>query len=407
MFKCIIFLNTYRGCVLLKKIDNKFNNTISNKIKENLILGSLLIIIYFSLLNIKYFFAGFENIINILNPFIIGFAIAFVLNLPMKLFEAKIFSFFDSKKYVKYRAFKRPLSILTTFIFVIGLIIALLLFVIPQLVSSISNLLETVPGHIKTFEKAINEYLLTNQMSTEILDKIYSSLMSTWKEILKVSGQLLTNSLSGILNTTKNITNGVVNFFLSIVFSIYMLASKETLIRHIKKFIYAFLKRPVAEKILRISRLTNLTFSKFITGQCIEAIILGTLCFIGMSIFSFPYPLLVSVLIGVTALVPVFGAFIGTIPSAFLILLINPMKAIWFIVFILCLQQLEGNIIYPKVVGNSVGLSAIWVILAMLVGGSTLGLLGMIIGIPVFSVLYQLIKEKTNNKLLNKNITIK
>ena len=131
-FKCIIFLNTYRGCVLLKKI-----NKISNKIKDNLILGSLLIIIYFSLLNIKYFFAGFENIINILNPFIIGFAIAFVLNLPMKLFENKIFCFFDNKKYIKYRVLKRPLSILTTFIFVIGLIIALLLFVIPQLVSSI------------------------------------------------------------------------------------------------------------------------------------------------------------------------------------------------------------------------------------------------------------------------------
>ncbi|WP_300382274.1 AI-2E family transporter [Clostridium sp.] len=387
----------------MKKINNKFNN----KFKENLILGSLLIIIYLFLLNSRYFLKGFDNILNMLNPFIIGFAIAFVLNLPMNFFENKVFSFFNNKNFSKYTVLKRPLSILSTFIFVIGLIIALLLFIIPQLVSSISNLLETVPGHLKTFEKSINEYLLTNQMSTEVLNKVYSSLMSTWKEILQIGGQLLTNSLSGILNTTLNITSGVINFILSLVFSIYMLASKETLIRHMKKFIYAFLKKPIADKVLRISRLTNLTFSKFITGQCIEAIILGALCFIGMNIFSFPYPLLVSVLVGVTALIPVFGAFIGTIPSVFLILLISPIKAIWFIVFILCLQQFEGNIIYPKVVGNSVGLSAIWVILAMLVGGSTLGLLGMIIGIPVFSVIYQLVKEKTNKKLLNKNITIK
>lgn len=380
---------------------------INNNIKEFLMIGSFLIVIYFALLNIKYFINGFENILNILNPFIIGFAIAFVLNLPMKVFENKLFSFLDNKKYSKYKGLKRPLSILFTFIFVIGLIIALILFVLPQLISSISNLLETVPDYIKRLETAINQYLSTNEMSTEILNKIYSNIMSTWKEILQIGGQLLTNSLSGILNTTINITSGLVNFILSIVFSIYMLASKETLIRHIKKFIYAFLKKQLADKILRISRLTNVIFAKFLTGQCIEAIILGTLCFIGMTILSFPYPLLVSVLVGVTALIPVFGAFIGTIPSAFLILLIDPIKAIWFIVFILCLQQFEGNVIYPKVVGNSVGLSAIWVMLAMLVGGSTLGLLGMIIGIPVASVLYQLLKEKTNKKLINKNIKIK
>ena len=380
---------------------------INSKLKENLILGSFLLILYFFLQNLKYFFNGFENVMNILNPFIIGFEIAFILNLPMKFFEDKLFSFFDNKKYSKYRGFKRPLSILVTFIFVIALIVALILFVLPQLISSISNLLETVPNYIRRLEIAINQYLSNNEMSTEILNKIYANIMSTWKEILQIGGQLLTNSLSGILNTTINITSGLINFVLSIVFSIYMLANKETLIRHIKKFLYAFFKKPISDKVIRIAHLTNIIFAKFLTGQCIEAVILGSLCFIGMNIFSFPYPLLVSVLVGVTALVPVFGAFIGTIPSAFLILLIDPMKAIWFIVFILCLQQFEGNVIYPKVVGNSVGLSAIWVMLAMLVGGSTLGLLGMIIGIPIFSVAYQLLKERTNNNLLKKNIKIK
>ena len=173
-----------------------------------------------------------------------------------------------------------------------------------------------------------------------------------------------------------------------------------------KQILYAFSKKSIADKIIEIGKLANVTFAKFITGQCIEAVILGALCFVGMNIFSMPYSLLISVLIGVTALIPVFGAFIGTIPAVFLILIINPIQALWFIVFILCLQQFEGNIIYPKVVGNSVGLSAIWVMLAMLVGGSTLGLIGMLIGIPTFSVAYQLIKEYTNKRLTNKNINI-
>ena len=185
-----------------------------------------------------------------------------------------------------------------------------------------------------------------------------------------------------------------------------MLASKETLIYQIKKILYAFLNNAIVDKILSVGRLTNNTFAKFITGQCIEAIILGVLCFIGMTIFKMPYSLLISVLIGVTALIPVFGAFIGTIPAVFLILIINPIQAIWFVVFILCLQQFEGNIIYPRVVGNSVGLSAIWVMLAMLVGGSTLGLIGMLIGIPLFSVAYQLIKDYTNKRLNKKDLKI-
>lgn len=375
---------------------------INNKFKQNILLGTYLIVLYFVLLNIKYVVGSFGNVIGILSPFIIAFAMAFVLNLPMKFFEKNVFYFLDKEKSSFVRGLKRPLSILTTFITVIGLIIALALFVIPQLVSSVSTLLDTVPEYIKSFEALINEFV----SSTEILQNLYNTLMSTWKELLQFFGGLLTTSLTGILNTTMNITSGVVNFVLSIVLTIYMLASKETLIYHFKKILYAFSKKSIANKIIEIGRLANVTFAKFITGQCIEAVILGALCFVGMNIFSMPYSLLISVLIGVTALIPVFGAFIGTIPAVFLILIINPIQALWFIVFILCLQQFEGNIIYPKVVGNSVGLSAIWVMLAMLVGGSTLGLIGMLIGIPTFSVAYQLIKEYTNKRLINKNIKI-
>lgn len=375
---------------------------ISNKLKQNILLGTYLIALYFILLNIKSVLSTFGSIIGILKPFILAFCMAFILNLPMTFFENKVFNLLDNQKSGYARKLKRPLSILATFITVIGLVIALALFVIPELISSISTLLNAVPDYVRSFEKLINQYI----SSTEILQNAYDTLMTTWKELLKIVGGLLTTSLTSILTTTISITSGVVNFVLSIVLTIYMLASKETLLYHSKKILYAFVFKPLADKIIRVIRLSNTTFSKFITGQCIEAVILGILCFIGMNIFSMPYSLLVSVLIGVTALIPVFGAFIGTIPSVFLILLINPMQALWFIVFILCLQQFEGNVIYPKVVGNSVGLPAIWVMLAMLVGGSTLGLIGMLIGIPVFSVAYQLIREYTNKRLDSKQINL-
>lgn len=375
---------------------------INKKLKENILLGTYLIILYFLLLNIKWVTTALGSILGIISPFITAFAMAFVLNLPMKFFENKVFKFLDKEKSSFLRNLKRPLSILTTFISVIGFIVALILFVVPQLAASLSTLLDAVPGYMESFEKLLNRYL----SSTEILQHIYNTLINTWQELLKYFANFLSTSLTGILNTTVSITSGFINFILSLVLTIYMLASKETLIYQIKKILYAFLNNAIVDKILSVGRLTNNTFAKFITGQCIEAIILGVLCFIGMTIFKMPYSLLISVLIGVTALIPVFGAFIGTIPAVFLILIINPIQAIWFVVFILCLQQFEGNIIYPRVVGNSVGLSAIWVILAMLVGGSTLGLIGMLIGIPLFSVAYQLIKDYTNKRLNKKDLKI-
>lgn len=382
----------------MKEIDEKF--------KKNLLLGTLLIIIYFALSNIGDFLRSFRIFIQIINPFLVGFAIAFVLNIPMNYFEERVFSFLDTKKYIKYKNFKRPLSILATFVTVIGLITALALFVIPQLTSSVATLIKTIPGHMSSFEKLIYQYINDTEISREVLQKISSNIMAAWKDLFTVGGEIISNSLSGILNATMNITSGLVNFLLSVILSIYMLSSKESLITQVRKLIYAFLPRKAADKLVYIGNLSNITFSKFISGQCVEAVILGSLCFIGMIILGMPYALLISVMIGVTALIPVFGAFIGTIPAVFLILLISPIKAFWFIIFILCLQQFEGNVIYPKVVGNSVGLSALWVMLAMLVGGSTLGLLGMLIGIPIFSVLYQLLREKTDKKLKIKDIKI-
>ncbi|MGL5381304.1 AI-2E family transporter [Clostridium sp.] len=374
----------------------------NNKFKQNILLSTYIVILAFILLNLDFVTDFIFGILGIFSPFIIAIAIAFVLNLLMNFFETRVLSFMDKSKSSSIRSLKRPVAITITLLSIIGLFVGLVIFVVPQFASSVSTLLDSVPQYIKSFENLLSEYV----DSSELFATLAKELMVVWKDLLQFGGQLLGNSLSSLLDMTMTFTNGVINFILALIFAIYMLYSKETLIRHIKKLLYAFLDKKTTERILRVGKISNITFSKFITGQCVEAIILGFLCFVGMTILSMPYALLISVLIGVTALIPIFGAFIGTVPAIFIILIIDPVKALWFIVFILVLQQLENKLIYPKVVGKSIGLSAIWVMLAMIVGGSSLGLLGMIIGIPVFAVLYQLLTIITNKRLNNKKIDI-
>ena len=379
------------------------NNEGKSKLKQYILIATYIIVLSFILLNLSALNSGLGKTLSILSPFTTAIGIAFVFNLPMKLFENKVFSFLDNPKYPTAKKFKRPLSIFATIITIFGLLITLIVFVIPQLVESVSTLVDSVPGYMRSFEHLINQYV----NSTELLKIISDKLLLAWKDILQVGGQLLGNSLNGILNVTIGITSGVVNFILSLVLAIYMLASKETLLLQLKKFIYAFSKRSFADRVMEIGNIANVTFASFITGQCIEAVIIGFLCFIGMTILALPYALLISVIIGVTALIPIFGAFIGIIPSAFIIMIISPIQAMIFIIFIIVLQQFEGAFIYPKVVGGSIGLSAIWVMLAMLVGGSLFGFLGMLLGIPTFGVIYKLISRSTTNKLKSKDISFK
>ena len=376
---------------------------IKNKVKDSIIVGTYIVVLAFLLLNIKEVIKILDNIMIIINPIILALAMAFVLNILMKIFENKIFCFLDKQKNAFLRNMKRTLSILSTFLFVIGMIVGITLFVIPQFIESLSTLIDAVPGYLNSFEKMVDSHL----SSIEIMKVIQDSVIDAWREVLQVAGKLIGKSVTGILSVTVNITNMIFNFVVALVLAIYMLANKEKLILQSKKLLYASLKKDVVDKILEVGKLTNVTFSSFIGGQCTEAIILGILCFIGMNIFRMPYALLISVLISVTSLIPVFGAFIGTIPAVFIILIISPIKAIWFVIFIIVLQQLEGNIIYPKVVGSSVGLSAIWVMVAITIGGSAFGLIGMLIGVPTVSVIYQLVRKATNDKLNKKGIRVK
>ncbi|MDF2597102.1 MAG: putative rane protein [Clostridia bacterium] len=376
-------------------------NESSAKFKQYVLLATYIILLSYLLLNLTDVTAFIVKGFHMISPFTVGLAIAFVLNIPMKLFEEKLFNFKSKKSTFFLKKLKRPLSILATFILVFGLLIGFTLFVIPQFAESVSTLVSAVPDYVRSFDALINSYV----DSSEFLKQLGEELLNTWQDFVKIGSTFLGNSLSSLLVMTLGFTTSIINFMLSLVLAIYMLASKEKLIIQIKKMMFAFLKKDTAQRIIHIGEIANITFYRFVAGQFTEALIIGSLCFIGMSIFSMPYPLLISVIIAVTSLIPIFGAFIGTIPAAFIIFIIDPIRALWFIAFIIVLQQFEGNVIYPRVVGNSIGLSGLWVMFAMVIGASTFGILGMLLGIPLCSILYQLLRMAMYKRLNTNKIT--
>lgn len=370
----------------------------NNKIKDYIFLSTYIILLIFFFINIKDIMNFLYKFLGIIKPFIWGIAIAFILNIPVKLIEKNL----GNSKF--FKGMKRSFSITLTFLFFILAITLFILFVIPQLLSSISTLMNSIPEYLSQFEKFLEVNAINNSQSQVMMQNIINELLNMWKEILKVTSQIVGTSLGYLLDFTLGITYGVINFFLSLILAIYMLASKEILISQLKLIIYAFVSKNKADRIIELGKMCNEMFSKFILGQCTEALVIGVLCFIGMIILKMPYALLISVVIGVTALIPVFGAFLGTIPSAFIILIMDPIKALWFIIFIIVLQQLEGNLIYPRVVGSSIGLSALLVMFAMIVGGSLFGIIGMLIGIPIFGVVFKILKRVANRKINEKGI---
>ena len=367
------------------------------KFKSNLLLATYVVVLAFIFINIKSVGNVFGSTMAMLKPFLIAICIAFVLNIPMKFYEEKVLD-----KVIKQPKKRRPLAIILTIITIIAIVVGLVLFIIPQLVESGSTLVKNIPDYVKTLEMFMAEHF----SKTEVFDELWNQVLSMGENIIKVVGQVTGSLVSQLVDITVGVTSTIINFFMGILIAIYILLSKEKLGIQAKKMLYAFFDRVKADKVMEVASISHNKFSKFITGQCIEAVILGGLCFIGMTIFSMPYALLVSTIIGVTALVPIFGALIGTIPAAFIIFMVEPMTAVWFVILIVVIQQIEGNLIYPMVVGNSIGLSAIWVLLAITVGGSTFGILGILIGIPLFGVLYTLLSTITNSKLKEKNIKV-
>ncbi len=331
-------------------------------------------------------------VIGLAKPFIIGGVIAFIVNVLMNNLERlwdKVFTR-NTKLAEKLAGSKRIICMLLSFVLIVVMVILLFSMILPEIGRTATMLVEMVPAFLqKISELPIPEDILPNLEINweEILGKVANVLGAGGKAVLD-STVSLASSVSGI----------VMDLVLGLVFSIYVLLQKEDLGRQIKKVMKAYLKEKTVYKILYVQGLSNRIFTNYVTGQVTEAFIIGVLCFIGMSVLSIPYAFMVSVLVGVTALIPMFGAFIGTGVGAFLILMVEPIKAVWFVVFILVLQQVEGNLIYPRVVGKSVGLPGIWVLCAVTIGGGGLGLVGMMLGVPVCSILYSLLREDVNKK---------
>ena len=352
------------------------------------------VVLIFVFIHIKEIWNFLGFILQLIMPFILGIVIAFVLNILINLIEKKLLN--KAKMGDKS---KRTISLLLSFAIVFTFIVVLLLLIIPQLKNTVELFVDNMPMYEENVKELLDKFNINPEIVTEIEEGV--------KNFGTVAIEFIKNNTDHILEVTlgvaSNVISIIVNTVIALVFAIYLLVQKEKLLSQLNKVLKAYLPLNKVSKIRDIAKLSNRICANFVSGQCLEAVIIGVLCFIGMLILGIPYAATISVLIGVTALIPVYGAFIGTIFGAFLIFMVSPIKALIFIIFIIILQQFEGNLIYPKVVGKSVGLPGIWVFVAVTIGASLAGIVGMLISVPIVSILYSILATDVNYRINAKN----
>ena len=367
--------------------ENKLNY---RKILEIVILG---IICYWGLNHYEMIFKSISKLISVIMPFILGFIIAFILNVLMIRVEKVLNKFFTTNK---FQIIKRIASIILSILILLGVLLLVVKLVIPEISNAIKLITTSLPEVFETLEKwSKGDSGISLQLKSFFDTVDVQSRTSEFSEFAKIG-------FTGVLGSTVDIlsmfVNGIFNIIVGFVFAIYILMSKETLKRQTRKLLSACLPPRITNKIIEIATISRTTFTNFIIGQTIEAIILGSLCALGMKIFGFPYAPMVGTLVGITAFIPIIGAFIGGGIGAFMIMTVDPMQALLFIIYLVILQQIEGDLIYPRVVGSSVGLPSIWVLFAVTVGGGLWGIVGVLFSVPTLSVIYLLLKEYINNR---------
>ena len=361
------------------------------------------IIIYWLLNKTAQFMAICNSVTDMLSPFILGAVMAFVLNVPMRIIEKHLAG-------IRSFGLRRATAMLLTFAVLVLVIIAVVWLVIPQigdtfeiLIPKITAFFQEIQGNVMTF-LANNPDLMEMVSSNIDLESIdFAGLI---QKVMNILGNSVSTIATGAFSVVGGIASALLDGVIAIVFALYALARKEILARQGRKLLYAFLPERIGDHIIRVLQLTNRTFSNFISGQCLEAVILGGLFCVSMFLFRMPYITLISVLIGVTSLVPLVGAFVGCILGAFFILVNSPMQALWFVVLFLVIQQIEGNVIYPRVVGSSIGLPGMWVLVAVTIGADLMGVAGMLLMIPLASVIYTILREITNKRLTMRNVPV-
>ena len=366
-------------------------------------------LIIYSFFNMDTMLEFIKNSIVLIKPFLIGAVIAFVLNVPLRFFEHHVFCHI---KHPKFKKVERGLSILLSLLLV-GIALSLVVrIVVPQLIESISLLVSTIPGYVDYLTNFLSEYENDSEAIANFIKQIESISPQTleqytmnWLNDQVTAHALLSSAFMSTVGIVSSVAAGVINFFVAFVFAIYILGSKEKLAVQARKICFAFFNRMHAAYLVHVAQVSFAKMYSFITGQLTEAVILGSLCTIGMIIFRLPYAGMIGVLTGFCALIPIFGAFIGGAVGALLIFTVSPIKALTFVIFLVILQQIEGNFIYPKVVGSSVGLPAMWTLFAITIGGALMGLIGMMLFVPLCAIIYFLFTEIVAGRLKKNNIS--
>ena len=380
-----------------------FNKENIRHIKELIVFTLVLLI---ALWNYDLVLGAFGFVGNIVFPFLVGGAIAFVLNVPMSFLERNLFGNEKVQSKKQLKRISRPFSLVLTIVGVLGIIAVVMFVVIPQLGQTLSVSDGIFGVSIPQAMLWLEDLFENNQEILALISEMDMSWDKMINSVLEFFKSGVGNVFDSTISVATSIVGSVTTFVIAFVFACYILLQKEKLHVQMKKILFAYLPERRVENILGVCSLTYKTFSNFLTGQCVEALILGTMFFVVMGIIRLPYALLVGVLIAFTALIPIFGAFIGCAVGAFLILMVDPWKAVIFVILFLVLQQIEGNLIYPKVVGNSVGLPSIWVLAAVSIGGSLMGVVGMLVFIPLVSVIYTLLRGDVYKRLGEKGIAV-
>lgn len=357
------------------------------------------VIFYCAMMHLNIVWSLLCSLLSLFLPFILGGSIAFIINVPMKQIEKYLF-----RKNQKMQKMKRTVSYILTLIAVFGILALAMTVIIPELVRTGKTLAGQVPAALSTMQEWFRE-------NSEDLPSISAFIENSELDFTSISSKatdILQSAATGIISSgfslISNVVSGIVSFLIGVVFSVYVLFQKEKLATQTKKILYAILPESKADKVVSVGKLSNQVFSNFLSGQCLEACILGTMFVVAMSIFRMPYAMLIGVIIALTALIPIVGAFIGCVVGMFLIVMVNPVQAIWFLVLFLVIQQIEGNLIYPRIVGGSIGLPSMWVLVAVSVGGSLFGIMGILVFIPLCSVCYALFRDFIHARLKKKKV---
>ncbi len=371
---------------------------LDKKTLRRIFVGACFCIILYWLLHEEERVKSYFNAVSgVIAPFVFGGVLAFILNVPLRAIESGLF------KKVSNRVLKRVLSVALTLVALLLVISLVFWLLIPQLIETVNSLIPNLSEFFGKAQRKITAFLSDNPQLMDWLINNTDFTSVSWASMVekawKVFGNSVSTIFSGAVSAIGGVFSGMFDAMISVVFSVYCLFQKETLARQGRKLLYAFAKEKIADSIVRFLRLANSTFSNFLSGQCVEVCILGGLFAVCMTIFRMPYVPLISVLIALTAFIPIIGAWTGCIVGAFLILVKDPMLAVVFVIMFLILQLIENNMIYPRVVGTSVGLSGMWVLVAVAIGGDLMGIVGMFLMIPVVSVLYTLLQELTNKRL--------